>query len=146
MSVARATVVPILWFLLPYQLVTSLPEGVFCSENRNSQMSLTLPSLLIIVALMNESASTKKQPAEDWHPADIVCALRKAGWTLRKLSAHHGYVQHTTLSNALHRRWPKGQRLIAEAIGVPPETIWPNRYAQSTNGLENDNVKDREAD
>ncbi|WP_404873652.1 transcriptional regulator [Klebsiella pneumoniae] len=29
---------------------------------------------------------------------------------------------------ALNRRWPKGERLIAEALGVAPETIWPSRY------------------
>ncbi|MDG4560565.1 MAG: helix-turn-helix transcriptional regulator [Candidatus Competibacter sp.] len=66
---------------------------------------------------------------KDWHPADVVAAVRKAGWTLRKLSIHHGYTP-TALDNALHRRWPKAERLIAEAIGVPPEKIWPSRYAQ----------------
>ncbi|WP_249891443.1 helix-turn-helix domain-containing protein [Mixta hanseatica] len=25
-------------------------------------------------------------------------------------------------------RWPKGERLIAEALGVAPEQIWPSRY------------------
>jgi Ner family transcriptional regulator len=63
----------------------------------------------------------------DWHPADIVAALRKAGWSLRKLSASHGY-SPGALKNALHTRWPKGQRLIAEALGLPPEQIWPSRY------------------
>ncbi|WP_162265502.1 helix-turn-helix domain-containing protein, partial [Salmonella enterica] len=29
---------------------------------------------------------------------------------------------------ALNRRWPKGERLIAEALGVAPEKIWPSRY------------------
>ncbi|HDT6506775.1 TPA: helix-turn-helix domain-containing protein [Klebsiella aerogenes] len=33
-----------------------------------------------------------------------------------------------TLTNALNRRWPKGERLIAEALGVAPEKIWPSRY------------------
>ncbi len=78
---------------------------------------------------MNEINRTKKQPLEDWHPADIVCALRKAGWTLRKLSIRHGYAQPTTVSYAIHKPWPKGERLIAEAIGVRPEEIWPSRYA-----------------
>lgn len=63
----------------------------------------------------------------EWHPADVVAALRKAGWSLRKLSQYHGYYPGA-LDKALHRRWPKAQRLIAEAIGVPPETIWPSRY------------------
>ncbi|WP_082161037.1 helix-turn-helix domain-containing protein [Candidatus Competibacter denitrificans] len=63
----------------------------------------------------------------DWHNADVVAALRKAGWSLRKLSQALGY-KPTTLSVALRRPWPKGERLIADAIGVPPEEIWPGRY------------------
>ena len=26
------------------------------------------------------------------------------------------------------RHWPKGERLIAEELGVAPEHIWPSRY------------------
>lgn len=66
-------------------------------------------------------------PSENWHQADIVAALRKAGWSLRRLSKHHGY-NPTVLSNALNRDWPKGERIIAEAIGVDPATIWPERH------------------
>ncbi len=71
---------------------------------------------------------TVKKPAhEDWHRADIVCALRKAGWSLRQLSLHHGY-DAGSLRKALASRWPHAERLIAEAIGVRPEQIWPTRY------------------
>lgn len=63
----------------------------------------------------------------DWHPADVVAALRKAGWSLRRLSVHHGYYPGA-LDKALHRRWPKAQHLIADAIGIPSEAIWPTRY------------------
>ena len=31
---------------------------------------------------------------QDWHPADVKCALEKAGWSLRRLSRHHGYSDH----------------------------------------------------
>jgi len=65
----------------------------------------------------------------DWHRADIVAALRKAGWSIRRLSMHHGYASPTTLCHALNGPWPKGERLIAEAIGVDPAEIWPSRYA-----------------
>lgn len=65
----------------------------------------------------------------DWHPADTIAALRKAGWSFRKLSQHHGY-SPGTLKNVLRRRWPKAERLIAEAIGIVPEKIWPSRYAR----------------
>lgn len=75
--------------------------------------------------LMNTSIRNPKKT--DWHPADVVAALRKAGWSLRKLSVHHGYTP-TALDQALHKPWPKAQRLVAEAIGVQPEAIWPSRY------------------
>lgn len=77
-------------------------------------------------AFMSTKMRTPKTSA-DWHPADVVAAVRKAGWTLRRLSIHHGYTP-TTLDNALHRPWPKAERLIAEAIGANPEQVWPSRY------------------
>ncbi|PMR74113.1 helix-turn-helix domain-containing protein [Billgrantia endophytica] len=80
---------------------------------------------------MNENETSKKPALQDWHRADIVAAVRKAGWTLRKLATHYGYKHATTLSVALDRRWPKGERIIAEAIGVDPATIWPSRYVSA---------------
>ncbi|NJO54381.1 MAG: transcriptional regulator [Bacteroidales bacterium] len=66
---------------------------------------------------------------EDWHPADIVAALRKAGWSLRRLSVHNNQYPNS-FAKALARPWPKAERLIAEAIGIPPEEIWPTRHAK----------------
>lgn len=78
---------------------------------------------------MNEKNDSKKASPKDWHRADIVAAVRKAGWSLRKLATHHGYSSATTLTTALSRPWPKGERLIADAIGENPADIWPSRYA-----------------
>jgi len=69
---------------------------------------------------------------EDWHRADIVAGLHKAGLSLRKLSTRNGYKSPTTLTHALNRHWPKGERIIAEALGVTPSVIWPTRYPQNT--------------
>lgn len=63
---------------------------------------------------------------KDWHPADIIAGLRKKGTTLAAVSRKAG-LSSSTLANALTRRWPKGERLIAEALGVAPEQIWPSR-------------------
>lgn len=63
----------------------------------------------------------------DWHPADIVAALRKSGWSLRRLSAAHEY-HPTTLKHALAKPYPKAERIIAAAIGHAPGDIWPSRY------------------
>ncbi len=77
---------------------------------------------------MNTSR-VQKNAAEDWHRADIVAALHKAGWSLRKLSIEAG-LSAGALNNALDKPWPKAENIIAAAIGVEPETIWPNRYAK----------------
>ena len=64
---------------------------------------------------------------KDWHPADIIAALRKNGTTLAALSRQAG-LSSSTLANALSRPWPKGEWLIANAIGIHPAEIWPSRY------------------
>ncbi|WP_081093937.1 helix-turn-helix domain-containing protein [Bordetella hinzii] len=79
---------------------------------------------------MREQTRPKKTARKDWHRADIVAALRKAGWSLRRLAQHHGYANPTTLGTAMSRHWPKGERIIAEAIGCSPAEIWPSRYAE----------------
>lgn len=78
---------------------------------------------------IHQAPSQAASHGGDWHPADIVAALRKAGWSVRRLSAHHGYLKAGQLSEAISRPWPKGEKLIAAAIGVLPEAIWPSRYA-----------------
>lgn|GEM_PF-286131 len=71
----------------------------------------------------------EKITAADWHRADIVAALHKQGWSLRKLSKKAG-LSAGALSNALDRPWPKAERIIAATIGQPPEIIWPSRYSK----------------
>ncbi|EJH7015976.1 helix-turn-helix domain-containing protein [Salmonella enterica] len=66
----------------------------------------------------------------DWHPADIIAALRKRGTSMAALSRDAG-LSSSTLGNALYRHWPKGEKLIAKALGVTPEQIWPSRYHQT---------------
>ncbi len=34
----------------------------------------------------------------------------------------------STLANALTRPWPKGELIIAKALGTEPRVIWPSRY------------------
>lgn len=67
---------------------------------------------------------------KDWHSADIIAALKKKGTNLSALSREAGLAS-STLANALRRPWPKGERLIAEALGEKPERIWPSRYRQA---------------
>ncbi|MEI7240175.1 MULTISPECIES: helix-turn-helix domain-containing protein [Pectobacterium] len=64
---------------------------------------------------------------QDWHPADIIAALKKWGKSLTAVSRNAGLAS-STFANALKRHFPKGERLIAEALGSSPEQVWPSRY------------------
>ncbi len=74
------------------------------------------------------SCQLPKKAGEDWHPADVIAALKKQKKSLRQLSIAAGY-KPATLSNALRTPWPKAEQIIAEAIGLKPEQIWPRRHA-----------------
>lgn len=83
----------------------------------------------------NSSASQKKRgkgSLQDWHRADIIAALHKQGLTLARLSREQGLAPRT-LNNALDRHYPRAELLIARALGMTPEDIWPVRYAEKRN-------------
>jgi Ner family transcriptional regulator len=63
----------------------------------------------------------------DMHPADIIAQLKKRNSSLAALSRESG-LSSSTLANALSRPWPKGEFLIANALGIDPSEIWPSRY------------------
>ncbi|MEY4474883.1 MAG: hypothetical protein RL248_650 [Pseudomonadota bacterium] len=63
----------------------------------------------------------------DWHKQDILAAIRKEKGSLSALSRENG-LSPSTLSNALTRPWPKGEVIIADAIGISPQEIWPSRF------------------
>ena len=80
---------------------------------------------------MNDTESTPNQPNQnasgDWHPADVLAALKKRGHSLAGLSVAHGY-HPTAAGKALKRPWPAMEAIIAAALGVQPSFIWPSRY------------------
>jgi Ner family transcriptional regulator len=65
---------------------------------------------------------------EDWHPARIKMELEMRGLTLAEISRRHGY-DATAAGKALKTSWPSMESLIAEALGMPPQAIWPSRYS-----------------
>lgn len=76
---------------------------------------------------MNTRQAPKKPALKDWHWEDIKAALRKAEGSFDAFAAKHDLTR-SAVTNVKSRRYPKVQRLIAEAIGVTPEQIWPSRY------------------
>lgn len=75
----------------------------------------------------------------DWHKADIVAALHKANTSCRKLSLEHG-LSENTVRHALHRPYLKTEKIIANALGLEPKTIWPSRF--NDDGTRKDKRKD----
>lgn len=69
----------------------------------------------------------RNEVRRDWHRIDIVAELHKRGVTMRGLSASAG-LKPDTLKNALARSYPKGERIIANALNLEPASIWPSRY------------------
>lgn len=67
------------------------------------------------------------EPLRDWHRADIIAAIKKTGTTLSALSRQHG-LSSSTLANALTRKWPRAEQIIAASLNIPPWVIWPSRY------------------
>lgn len=77
---------------------------------------------------MNHVQDNQKKP-HDWHRADVIAALHKRGWSIAALARAHK-LGESTVRSALDKPYPKSERLIAEAIGVAPEAIWPERFAE----------------
>lgn len=67
----------------------------------------------------------------DWDPADVVAALKKSGWSLRRLSLAYGY-RSNALKHALRRPYPRAEQIIAGALGTKPDVIWPSRYRKGS--------------
>lgn len=77
---------------------------------------------------MTARPAAKKTSREDWHPAEVVAALRMRGYSLRQLALLNGYGNANSMTPALRRPYPLAEAIIAEAIGVKPAVIWPTRY------------------
>lgn len=64
---------------------------------------------------------------EGIHPADIRAMLQKQNMSLSELSRINGF-HPTAGSRALRTPWPTMEGIIADAIGIPAQKIWPSRY------------------
>ncbi|MFV0449659.1 MAG: transcriptional regulator [Vibrio sp.] len=63
----------------------------------------------------------------DWKDEFILAALKSNGWDYSTLGEANELAK-TTLRNAVRAPWPKGEGIIASALGLKPEDIWPSRY------------------
>lgn len=63
--------------------------------------------------------------SKDWHPAEVKAQLEMRGTSLAKLARDHDYAH---ISEVLRRSWLAAEQIVAKALGVKPEAIWPSRY------------------
>lgn len=71
---------------------------------------------------------------KDWHPADVKAALEKKGVSLRKLAKTHGY---SHFQRVLTTHWWAAEQIVAAALGLRAEEIWPSRYEVSRERAKN---------
>lgn len=62
------------------------------------------------------------------HAHWILFQLRRVGSSFSELADELGVDRHT-VSQAAHRPYLKMEQAIAAKLGVPPEQLWPERYA-----------------
>ncbi|WP_272682341.1 helix-turn-helix domain-containing protein [Providencia sp. PROV120] len=81
----------------------------------------------------NSLASQKKEQnasSKNWHRAEIIAEVKKKGSSLASLSRVNG-LHKRTLYNVLDRSWPKGEKIIADFLGLKVSDIWPERYRKN---------------
>jgi Ner family transcriptional regulator len=75
--------------------------------------------------LMNTQTSATNH---DWHPADVKAALEKRGVSLRQLALINGYAH---FQRVLTTHWWAAEQIVAKALDMKPQQIWPSRYERS---------------
>jgi Ner family transcriptional regulator len=78
---------------------------------------------------MGMNTNNATQAHGDMHPADVIAALRKRGTSLRKIAIQNDY---SHIQRVLTSPWLAAEQLVARALEVRPEEIWPSRYVDPT--------------
>jgi Ner family transcriptional regulator len=76
----------------------------------------------------NLTSKQLKNVATDWAPAQVKCALELRGITLDALARGNGY---SHIKEVLRRPWLAAEAIVAKALGLKPEAIWPTRYTKN---------------
>lgn len=69
-----------------------------------------------------------KNLTTDWTRAQVIAALHDRNISLVSLAEAHGLKGSSSMSIALSRNYPVGEKRIADALGLHPMKIWPSRY------------------
>lgn len=69
-----------------------------------------------------------RKPRADWDAEDVKAAVRKSSHkSFAALGRAHG-LEAGTLRAALTKSAPRYEAIIAAALGLNPQDIWPSRY------------------
>lgn len=79
---------------------------------------------------MGMDTQTTSSTQEDWHPADVIAALRKRNTSLRQLAIQN---QYSHIQRVLTSPWLAAEQIVAKALSRKPEEIWPSRYLDPAN-------------
>jgi Ner family transcriptional regulator len=112
------------FLLLSYQIFTK-----YAGEPRSEKLGrLDKTAKRLYSAVMTTNRRLQKKPAEgDWSSHYILYRLHEKGMSYERLSRLNGYYK-TAAALINHKTWPKMQSIVAKAIGVAPQEIWPSRY------------------
>jgi Ner family transcriptional regulator len=88
-------------------------------------VNFLLEFLLIVCMLMCMNTKQNTFAQQDMHPADVIAALHKRGTSLRQLAMQNGY---SHIGRVLTSQWLAAEQVVAKALDMKPEAIWPTRY------------------
>ncbi|HHP0469546.1 TPA: helix-turn-helix domain-containing protein [Vibrio harveyi] len=77
--------------------------------------------------LLKVIINTTSELGLDWSPALIKCALEMSGSNVAQLATTNG-IAPSTLRGVFRVRCPKNEEIVATALNMKPEQIWPSRY------------------
>ncbi len=63
----------------------------------------------------------------DWTQDEVLFCLRKRGTSLQRLARQHDY-HPRSLHNICKRPWPRGESIVAKALGLTAQQVFPSRY------------------
>ncbi|MBF0096255.1 MAG: helix-turn-helix domain-containing protein [Magnetococcales bacterium] len=80
------------------------------------------------MATTQTTPSIPIQEGQDWPRALIKARIEMEGWSLSRLSIHHGFTR-TAISQAIRKPCsPTMERIVGDVLKVKPDEIWPTRY------------------
>ncbi|CAA0103205.1 helix-turn-helix domain-containing protein [Zhongshania aliphaticivorans] len=57
----------------------------------------------------------------------VIFQLSLKGQTFASVAREHGY-ERTAPRQAFERRYPRMEQILADAVGLPVQALWPERY------------------